>query len=232
MAELPRETAKIVSADSANAADAVAAAVALNSAGAPLIVGSVAKASPKSAGAATAAALGAQLKSSADAASQTRQIAAITKAAVSAAPYEVAEIVSESCKVRPASFYTIGVTAAAGAPRSSEEKIIPAIISGAPALKPLVERARADFKTANRSASLALLLKHAESLLATLSREQNISADAFLAKESDSTIATKLTSLASAPPQQQPPFVPTGPTTELTPAGTEVLPGGRNYSGP
>jgi hypothetical protein len=232
--ELPGETARLISSANADAADAVTAALSLSGASPQLIVGAVAKASPKSAAAAAAAAIAAQSKLSTDPSMQPRLTLAITKAAVIAAPTEFSAIVAESCKARPVAFYTIGVSAAEAAPRSSE-KVIPAIGSGVPTLKPLLERAERDFKTANRSASVALILKHAENLLASISREQNISPDALLAKETEASISVKVATLAAGPtPFQGPPFVnsPAGAAEVPLTVTTNIAPTNRVYSLP
>ena len=233
--ELPTETARLVAQQHADAADAVSAAISLRGASPQLIVGSVAKASPKSAAAAAATAIANEPKLTSNPQTQPKLTVAITKAAISAAPSEVFDIVAESCKARPASFYTIGVAAAEAAPRATD-KVIPAIISGVPALKPIIQRAQADFKAANRSASLALVLKHAENLLSTIAHDQNLSPEALLAQESETSLAQKLVAKADTlppPPVQRPPFV-SGPTTgEIRPVDTtEVPPSGRNYSSP
>lgn len=220
--ELAGETARIIS-NKGDAADAVTAAVTLNGASASLVVGSVAKASPKSAATAAAAAV----------ALQPKLAGAIITAAVKAAPGEAVAIVTESCKARPTSFYTIGVATAEAAPKASD-KVVPAIIAGIPALKPVIARAQKDFKAANRTASLALLLKHSENLVSALSRQENISTDALLASSTD-TLTVKVGSLADAPPApvQLPPFVPGGNTPgEITPPGTPEVPPDRDYSTP
>jgi hypothetical protein len=222
--ELPGQTARLVSDAKADAGDAVRAAVSVNAASAPLVVGSVAKSSPSSAAAAAAAAIALQPKLS----------GAISKAAVSAAPAEIISIVTASCKARPVSFYSIGVGAAEAAPRSSD-RIIPAITAAVPGLKPLIERAQKDFKVANRTASLALVLKHTENILAALSSSENVSPETLLAANTDSTVAVKLASLAGTPPPpvQRPPFVPGGTPGEVPASGTpEISPNDRDYSAP
>lgn len=226
--ELPRATAGLVASLNADdplaAADVVTAAVSVNGTSAPLIVGSVSKTAPKSAAGSAATAVRLQPKLA----------GAISKAAVSAAPTEVPAIVSAMCKAQPSAFYAIGVSAAEAAPKSND-RILNAITEALPGLKAVVKRAQADFAKANRSASLALLLKHTENLVAALSRNLNQPAETLLASES-TTVSTTLASSAFdiPPPVQGPPFVPGGPTPgEITPSGTvEVPPSGRNYSAP
>jgi len=233
--ELPRETARLITSEKADAADATSAAIALSGASPQLIVGSVAKSSPQSAAIAAATAIAAGSQLTTDVHLQPKLTVAITRAAVSAAPSEISAIVAESCKARPSAFYTIGVAAAEAAPKSSD-KVIPAIIAGVPALKPIIQRAQADFKTANRSASLALVLKHAENLLATISQDQQVSAEVLLSKETEISLAEKLVAKGGTlppPPVQRPPFT-TGPTQGEIPTAvtTEVAPIDRNYSSP
>jgi len=219
--ELSRETAKLV-ADRADATDAVTAAVTINGPAAPLVVGAVAKASPAAAAAAAAAAVKLQPKLA----------ARITTAAVSAAPAEVEAIVGAMCKAQPAQFYIIGVRAAQAAPKSSN-KVLPAITAAVPALKPLVARSQAEFAAAKRSASLALVLKHTEAMVAALARDSKQTPEAILA-QGDVAVATQYASLAKAAPVQLPPFTPGGgPPNEINAGDTaEADPGDRDYSLP
>ena len=176
----------------------------VNGTSAPLIVGAVAKAASQSAAVSGSAAI----------ALQPKLAGPIAKAAVSASPAEAAAIVSAMCRARPASFYVIGVSAAEAAPKSSD-RILGAITETVPGLKPVIKRAQAKFASAKRTASLALLLKHADDLVAALARDTHETAEALLAKE-DVVISTMLASavsvkLASAaldipPPVQGPPF--------------------------
>jgi hypothetical protein len=219
--EISRETAKLVVAK-ADVADAVTAAVKVNGPSAPLVVGAVSKASPASA--AVAAATAVKL--------QPKLAGPISKAAVSAASAELEAIVGAMCKAQPASFYVIGVNAANAAPKSSD-KVLPAITTALPALKPLIARSQAEFAAARRAASLALVLKHTEDMLVALSRDTKESPEALLA-QADTAVETKYASLAKAAPVQLPPFVPGGGTPGEINAGAtaEVPPGGRVYSSP
>lgn len=226
--EVARETARLVAAEKsevrvAAAADAVTAAVSLSAPSAPLVVGSVAKSSPETA--ATASGTAVKL--------QPKLAGVISKAAVSAAPSEVAAIVGAMCQAQPTAFYAIGVNAAAAAPKSSD-KILPAITAALPALQPLVARSQADFVAAKRSASLALVLKHAEDMLAAISRDSKETPEALLTGQTSASMATKLASSAVTAPILLPPFVPGGGTPgEIVPAGTDVVPAsGRVYSTP
>jgi hypothetical protein len=225
--ELANETAKLVTAEKtdtriAAATDAVTAAVSVHAPSAPIVVASVAKAAPETA--AASAATGVKL--------QPNAVARISKAAVSAAPSQVEAIVGAMCKAQPGSFYAIGVSAAEAAPKASD-KILPAMTAALPVLKPLIARAQADFAAAKRTASLALVLKHTENLLAALSGSSKESAESLLAG-SETTMATKIGSLAAGPPPVLlPPFVPGGGSPGEIPADQPQTPAsGRVYSTP
>lgn len=226
--EIPREAAKLVTAEKAEtriaaAVDVMTAALSVNSASTPLTVGAVAKAAPEAAASVAAIALKAQPK----------LVDAITKAAVSAAPEHTGAIVSAMCKARPVSFYAIGVFADQSAPKSSAQ-ILPAITTALPSLKPLVERAQADFVAAKRTASLALVLKHTENILASISRDVKESPEALLVKESDATMASKLPPAGVGPPPVvRPPFVGGTPSGEIETGSTVITPAsGRIYPTP
>lgn len=225
--EIARETARLVAAEKAEvrdsaAADAVTAAIGVSAPAAPLVTASVAKSSPEVA--ATAAATALKL--------QPKMVVATTKAAVSAAPTEVAAIVGSMCKAQPASFYVIGVSAAQAAPKASD-KVLPSILSAVPALKPVIARAEANFAAAKRTASLAMLLKHADDLMAGISRDAKTSTESLLTSETEASMATRVaSSAAGAPPTQLPPFTPGGtPPTEVRTADTTPVTV-RNYSAP
>jgi hypothetical protein len=143
-----------------------------------------------------------------------------------------AAIVTANCRVQPVSFYRIGVAAAEGAPKASEQ-IIPAITAAIPALKPVIARAQADLKKENRTASLAWVLKHAENVLLAMSRETKTTPEALLAQESESTMTAKVASLSSTI-VQGPPFVPGGGTPGEVPVSgtTETSYTNRIYSAP
>jgi hypothetical protein len=126
----------------------------------------------------------------------------------------------------------VGVTAAEVAPNSSKE-IVDAIVSAVPSLKPLVARANADFAAAKRPASVALLLKHTDTLLQGLSRSMEMPADAILAQEFTPEMTTKLAGLSAVVPILGPPYAPGGGGPELTTANTGAgNPNVRQYSTP
>lgn len=225
--QLAGETARLVAAEksdarAAAAADAITAAISLHSPSTPFVVGSVSKSSPETA--ASAAATAVKL--------QPKMAGAISKAAVSAAPSEIESIVGAMCKAQPAAFYAIGISAAAAAPKMTD-KIMPAMTASVPMLKPLFARSKADFAAAKRAASLALVLKHADDLLMAMSRDASQSPETMLAKETETTMATRVASSAVGPaPVLLPPFVTGGPPPTEQSLGTEVAPGGRTYSAP
>ncbi len=229
--ELSRETAKAVAGEKpgnrvAVAADAVTAALKVSGPSAPLVVGAVAKAAPETAPIAAGTA----------AKAQPALVGPITKAAVSAAPAEFEATLTALCKAQPASFYTIGVGAASAAPKSAD-KVLPVISAALPALKPLIARSQAQFAAAARPASLALVLKHTEDMLAVLSRQSKETPEALLTGQTETTMATQLSAsamLMPPPPVVLPPFVPGGGTPGEVVAGDTGTnsPSGRVYSAP
>ena len=219
--EIARETAKLV-ADKGDATDAVTAAVTLNGSSAPLVVGAVAKSSPASAAAAAAAAVKLQPKLA----------GVIAKAAVSAAPAQLDAIVSAMCVARPASYATIGINAAAAAPKSGD-KVLPASTTALTGLQPLVARSQAEFAAAKRVATLKQVMQHTEDMVSALSRSTKETPESLLTSAAP-VVEAKYAALAKAAPVQLPPFVPGGGTPGEINAGTtaEVTPSGRVYSAP
>jgi hypothetical protein len=215
--ELAREAARLASGANADVADVVTAASSINSPATHLVVGSVAKASPKSAGAAAAAAV----------ASQPKLTSAIVKAAVSAAPAQLSAIVSESCKARPSLFYTLPAAVTAS---PSSDRIIPAVIEGVPALKPVIERAQKDFKRANRSASLALVLgtrEYSRDLSGTKTTAEEFCEGARMPRSRRGSRPGRIPRLSSAA------FRAWRPPSEVpAPETAEQNPTNRNYSAP
>ncbi len=223
-AELPHATARLVATTEGGAADAVTAAVTINGASAPLVVGAVSKATPGAAGPAAGAAVKLQPKLA----------GTITKAAVSAAPQEISAVVTASCQASPLSFYSIGMSAVSAAPKSTDP-VLAAITKALPTLKPLVQRAQADYAKSGRTASFAMLLKHTENLLSAVSKNLHTTPELLLVQGTEASMTTTLASSAFVlpPPVQSGPSAPGGAPTEIVAADTaEVGPGGRVYSGP
>lgn len=229
--ELPARTASVVTAAPAAersvvASDAVTAALAVNASSGPLVVGSVSRANPDAAASAAVAAAKAQPK----------QVARVTKAAVGGAPDQVETIVASLIKAQPASFFAVGVSAAEVAPKSGDA-ILGAISSASPALKTLIKRANPELTPAKDVATVAAILKRADTLVASLSKSTKSSADTILAGEITPEMASKLPTsmgpLAASVPTVGPPYTPGSASPgEISTANTFNAPAGYRYSSP
>jgi len=137
--EMPARAAALVKAAGkiereATTVQVVKAAVAINPASAPSIVGAIAREVPASA--ATAAAVAA--------AYQPLQASAIAKAAAAAAPEQAAAIVVAVCRAVPNQFRNVAVAVSQVVPQSSKQ-ILEAIAIAIPELKSSMEKALASF---------------------------------------------------------------------------------------
>jgi len=138
-AELPAKAAELVkSADTKNikqtTIDVVKAAVGLNPAAAPAIVGSIAQASP--AMAATAAATAVVLV--------PNQVAVIARAAAAAAPAKVGAIVEAMCRAFPAAYPNVATAVAQVVP-GAEKEILAGIVAAIPELKDSINQTLASY---------------------------------------------------------------------------------------
>lgn len=127
--ELPGKTAALVAKAEAKqqkqaTVDAVTAAVGLNPAAAPAIVGSVAQSVPEMAPVAAAAAVGLV----------PNQAEAIARVAAAAAPKQAGKIVEAVCRVVPTQYKEVAKAAAEVAPGQGRE-ILAGVAAGVPALK-------------------------------------------------------------------------------------------------
>ena len=134
-AELPAKAADLVlhaksRARASTTADVIAAAVGINPAAAPAIVGAIAKAVPDMASVAAGVA----------AAEQPKQAAAIAKAAAAAAPSQARKIVLAVCRAVPNEYRNIAVAVSEVVPSSSSKEIVKAVASAIPSLQPYIEQ--------------------------------------------------------------------------------------------
>jgi len=148
--ELPAKAAELVlQADAKNikqtTIDVVKAAVGLNPAAAPAIVGSIAKSSP--AMAATASATAVVLVPS--------EVVAIARAAAAAAPAMAGSIVEAMCKVLPADYQNVADAVAAVVPGASKE-ILAGIVAAIPELKNVISQTLASYNGQIPSVSIVL----------------------------------------------------------------------------
>lgn len=137
--EMPARAAALVKSATkiereARTVQVVKAAVAINPASAPSIVGAIAREVPASA--ATAAAVAA--------AYQPAQASAIAQAAASAAPEQAAAIVVKVCRVVPNQYRNVAVAVARAVPQSSRQ-ILEAVAIALPELKDSMEKALAGY---------------------------------------------------------------------------------------
>lgn len=208
-AELPAMTARLVMAckpqeRNATTRNAVTAAVRINPAAAPLIVGAVSRAAPQTAAFAAQAA----------AREQPALAAAITRAAVGVAPAYAANIVRAVCSSVPGEQRNIAIAAVRAAPFASNE-ILRSVGSVQADLRPFIER---EIEAHGRTApSVAHCLDQA-----TLAQSQAASAVPFARP------------YPRPPPVRPGPPGPPNPNKPpaLRPPPDRPPPGGRNYARP
>lgn len=209
-AELPAKAADLVLQAKARArrtvtVNVVKAAVGINPAAAPAIVGAIARAVPEMASVAAGAA----------AVEQPKQASAIAKAAAAAAPSQAGEIVMAVCRAVPSAYQEIAV-AVSQAVQGEDKEIVTAVGYGVPHLKRPIEKAMAGYGG------------NVPSVADTLSQATRIS-------QAQLGAPTVLGGASMARgPAVGPPYVPLSVTpTNVTPGGSgEVPPGGRNYAAP
>lgn len=208
-AELPAKAAELVTqADAKNlqktTLDVVRAAVGLNPAAAPAIVGCVAQAAP--AMAATAAATAASLVPS--------QVVAIARAAAAAAPAQAGAIVEAVCRLLPTAYQSVADAVAEVVPGAGKA-ILAGIVVAIPELKQAVDQTLASYDGKIPSVSTVLMqVAQAESPVTT-------------------TVLSPAPSMARGP-SVGPPLVPvtTTPVVSNPGSGGTVPSGGRGYAAP
>ena len=211
-AELPAKAAELVSQANAKnlkqtTIDVVKAAVGLNPAAAPAIVGSIAQSSPAMAATAVAAAVSVV----------PDQVVAIARAAAAAAPAKAGQIVGAVCRELPASYQAVAEAVAEVVPGASRE-ILTAISAAIPTLKDSLNKVLASYNGNIPSVS---------SVLAQVKPGVEVATAAPLPPSTFNTPSL-------APPTVTPPYVPTpGFHGNIDPgSGGKVPTGGRNYAAP
>jgi len=210
-AELPAKAADLVAqADAKNlkqtTIDVVKAAVGLNPAAAPAIVGSIAQTSPTMAG--TAAATAASLV--------PNQVVVIARAAAAAAPAKAGAIVEAICRALPATYQVVAGAVADVVPGAGKE-ILAAVATAIPELKTTISQTLASFGGNIPSVSM---------VLAQVAQTESSSGAVAL---SSGAIPTGARGPGAVPPQ-----VPISSTpTVLNPANANPAPpGGNGYVSP
>jgi hypothetical protein len=131
-AELPAKAAQLVKSTRTPqretvTVDVVKAAVEINPAAAPAIVGAIARAVPEMASVAAATA----------ATEQPKQASAIARAATAAAPSMAGQIVAAVCRSVPDNYRAVAIAASQAAPGSGKE-ILSGVAAAIPALQPFI----------------------------------------------------------------------------------------------
>jgi hypothetical protein len=218
-AELPAKAADLVS--QAKAADrqeatinVVKAALSINPAAAPAIVGAIARAVPEMASLAAGTA----------AAQQPKQAAAIAKAAAAAAPLQAGAIVRAVCRAVPREYRSIAIAVSQVAPEAGQE-IVNGVTSAVPGLKPSIEKVLAGY--GGNVPSVAVTLDQAAQ--ATVVSETGTPT----VPTSAASGVMRGASMARGP-AVGPPYIPLTTTpTAVTPGTSGQVPGGgRNYAAP
>jgi transcription termination factor NusB len=229
-AELPPKSADLIKnaksrERTATAINVVKAAVGINPAAAPAIVGAIARAVPDMAATAAGTA----------AAEQPRQASVITKAAVAAAPSKAGKIVITVCRAVPNEYVAIAVAAAQAAPDSAKE-IVEAVATALPELKASIEKALAGYKTLP---SVQIVLSDAARIALASTSQQTapttVTAQGATVAASGRTAATTPANPSAARgPSIGPPYIPlSGTPGNVTPSTSGDVPtGGRNYAAP
>ena len=195
--------------------DVVKAAVGLNPAAAPAIVGSIAQAVP--AMAATASATAVQLV--------PNQVLLIARAAAAAAPAKAGAIVESICRVLPAQYQKVAAAVAEVVPGAGKD-ILAGIAAAIPNLKSAINQALADYKGDVPSVSAVL------TQVAQTENSMNIAAFSAGTPASSAGGSSPATpAILPQGPSAAPPQVPIVTSPVLNPnTGT---PGqGHNYSAP
>ena len=235
-AEMPAKAADLISHSKSRdrattTVDVIVAAIAINPAAAPSIVGAVARSMSYMASVAAGTA----------AAEQPKQAAAIAKAAAAAAPSQARKIVMAVCRAVPKDYRNIVLAVSEAVPTASKE-ILNAITSCMPELKPYIEQAL--LAHGGNTSALSSILDDAAKLAQTGSGARTASASLSRnAPANPSTIlsqpGTPTTPVSTLPPLGRgpavgPPFIPPSVTPTNTTPGQSgpVPPGGRNYAEP
>ena len=212
-AELPAKAADLVAQAKsrdrqATTINVVKAAVGINPAAAPAIVGAIARTSPDMAAVAAGTA----------AAEQPKQAGAIAKAAAAAAPSKAGKIVVAVCRAVPNEYRNIAVAVSEAVPGSGKE-IVKAVAAALPELRSGIEQTLAGY--GGNVASVAATLDQAATVPFATAVTAPASAGAFPPP-------------MVRGPTVGPPYIPltTTPTNVTTGTSGEVPPGGRNYAAP
>jgi hypothetical protein len=235
-AELPAKAADLVQhaksrERATTTADVVKAALGINPAAAPAVVGAIASAVPTMASVAAGVA----------AAEQPKQAAAIAKAAAAAAPSQARKIVLAVCRADPNDYRDIAIAVSQAVPSASKE-ILNAIATVFPGLKPYIEQALLGYAGNVPSVSTVLdqAVKMAQAAttpggVSSAMRTPAVAAGQPVTPTSSTTPGTPALGGADVRgPAIGPPYLPltSTPTNVISGHSGQVPPGGRNYAQP
>jgi hypothetical protein len=223
-AEQPAKAADLVSQAKtrerqATTISVVKAALGINPAAAPAIVGAIARAVPQMAAVAAGTA----------AAEQPKQASAIAKAAAAAAPQQAGAIVEAVCRAVPNDYRNIALAVSQAVPGAGKE-IVKAVGAALPGLKPSIESVLAGYGG------------NVTSVVATLDQAAQVkAAPGIVSPTRVSTPASPIVMAGAGAgasvargPASGPPYIPlsTTPTNVTSGSTGEVPAGGRNYAAP
>jgi hypothetical protein len=228
-AELPAKAADIIKSvknreRTTTTINVVKAAVTINPAAAPVIVGSIARSLPELAAIAAGAAAG----------EQPRQASAIARAASAAAPSKAGKIVVAVCRAVPNEYAAIATAVAQVVPDSTRE-ILASVATALPELKDSIEKALANYRG---QPSVAVVLADAAKLGTSVGNQplSSLSATPIAGRPLASAGASSASSSGTGArgPAVGPPYIPlTGTPGNISPTNSGVVPtGGRNYAEP
>ena len=220
-AELPAKAAELVSQAKksdrqATTISVVKAALGINPAAAPAIVGAIARAVPEMAAIAASTA----------AAEQPKQVVAIAKAAAAGAPSQISAIVKATCRAVPNEYQNIAMAVSQVVPGSGNE-VLKGVAAAFPEMKPSIEGMMAGHGTS--ATSVAVVLGQA----ATVKAAPATTIPILLSQPTGSPVAGSPAIIVRGP-ASGPPYIPLGgtPTNVNSGASGEVPGGGRNYAAP
>jgi hypothetical protein len=222
-AELPAKAADLVSQAkpaqrSETTVNVVKAALGINPAAAPAIIGAIARAVPEMSSIAAGTAAG----------EQPRQAAAIAKAAAAAAPMQAGAIAEAVCRVVPREYRSIAVAVSQAAPDANKE-IVNAVAAALPDFKPFVQKVVAGY--GGNVVSVGGTLDQA----AIVAQSRPAAETAFSPAMPRAGTPTVLVGAPLARgPAVGPPYVALTVTPTNVTSGTSapVPPDGRNYAAP
>ena len=235
-AEMPAKAAEVVQhaksrERAATTADVVRAALGINPAAAPAVVGAIASSVPSMASVAAGVA----------AAEQPKQAAAIAKAAAAAAPSQARKIVLAVCRANPNAYREIAIAVSQAVP-SANKDILNAVAAAIPGLNPYLEQTLVGY--GGNVPSVPTVLDQTVKLAQTApvpgaASAASMSASRPAVAAGQPAVSSALATPAPAAPFARgpavgPPYIPltTTPTNVTSGSSGQVPTGGRNYAAP